>query len=474
MGVEAHAGRDLGQHRHAVVGVVAAPALADVVQQAGQHQQVRPPDPARQRPGLHGGLPQVPVHGEAVVGVALRLAAHQRPLGEVPLPDALLVERLQQQQRGRTGEQQVDERGAGGRRPRRGRRRRLGGQAGQRAPVELGGVVGGDRRRLQRHRGVAGHVDVVAHVDLAVPQRQAAAQRPFPAGPAQRAGQRALDAGPGVVARPRDRAGGVGDGPHQQVGVRVAERGRHRVLLLERQPVAGPPRAPVQLDAGAEQGRVRVVEGAVVVVPQDRAGGLGPGQGVDVTHAAPALLEVGLQQERHLAGPQVALTDPGGQGGQPALGPLVPLELGPAGQLVGQRPVAGQVAGLEQAGRRVEVVGRQGQRLLRGAHGVAELQPGVPDRVPEAVGQLADVGPAAVQQQHVDVRLERQLAPAVAAHGHQGDAPGLSALDGHREQLVQPAVDLAGPHLAQIAADQRVVRGELRPGVEDGHRWARG
>ena len=86
---------------------------------------------------------------------------------------------------------------------------------------------------------------------------------------------------------------------------------------------------------------------------------------------------------------------------------------------------------------------------------------GVPDRVPVAVGQLADVVAAPVQQQHVDVGLQRQLAPPVAAHGHQRHALRVGALDGDLDQLGQPAVDLGGPGVAQRAPDQRVVGGEL-------------
>ena len=310
-------------------------------------------------------------------------------------------------------------------------------------------------------------------MDLAVPQVEAAAERPLPPGAGQGADQRALDAGPGVVAGPGDGAGGVGHGSHEHVGVGVAEGAGHRVLLLEEQAVAGSAGAPVQLDAHAQQRVVGVAQAGVVLVPQDRAGGLRPRQGVDVAHAAPALLQVGLEQEGDLARPLVALAHAGRQGGEPALGPLAPLQLGLARQLVAERAVAGQVAGLEQTGGGVEVVGRQGQRLLHRAHRVAQLQPGVPDRVPVAVGQLADVGPAPVQQQDVDVRLQRQLAPPVAAHGHQRDAPGIAALHRGDVQLLQPAVDLGGPRLAQLAPDQRVVGGELGPGIEDRHRWGR-
>ena len=46
--VEAHTGPDVGQQAHAVLRVVAGLALADVVEQACQHQQVGAGDPAHQ------------------------------------------------------------------------------------------------------------------------------------------------------------------------------------------------------------------------------------------------------------------------------------------------------------------------------------------------------------------------------------------------------------------------------------------
>ncbi len=49
------------------------------------------------------------------------------------------------------------------------------------------------------------------------------------------------------------------------------------------------------------------MEGGVVAGEEDAPGQLGPMQGVDVAQAAPPLLEVGLEEEGHLAGLVVAL-----------------------------------------------------------------------------------------------------------------------------------------------------------------------
>ena len=203
----------------------------------------------------------------------------------------------------------------------------------------------------------------------------------------------------------------------------------------------------------------------VVALPQQAAGRLGPAQGVDVAQAAAPLLQVGLEQEGHLAGLVVAGPHPGGQVGQPALGPLLPLLEGLAGQLLGEALVAGEVAHLQQRGGGVEVVGGQRQGLPHRAHGVAELQALVPDRVPEAVGEGADVRAAAVQEQHVDVGVEAELGPPVAADGDQRHVLEADLVPHLGEQLDQPGVDEVAVGPAQVPSDQRRVCRQLGPGA---------
>ena len=85
--------------------------------------------------------------------------------------------------------------------------------------------------------------------------------------------ERGADVVPGLVRGEGDRPAGGGDPGHQRVGVDVSDTGRHRVLLLEQQAVAGTGLGPVQLDAHVEQqvvvGRQRIETGDVQV----RAGG---------------------------------------------------------------------------------------------------------------------------------------------------------------------------------------------------------
>ena len=66
LGLEAHPGRDRAGDRLARDAVLGQAALADVVQQRGDHQDVGTGHVADQRRGLDAGLDDVPVDGEAV------------------------------------------------------------------------------------------------------------------------------------------------------------------------------------------------------------------------------------------------------------------------------------------------------------------------------------------------------------------------------------------------------------------------
>jgi hypothetical protein len=100
------------------LGVVARVALADVVQQRTDDQQIGAVDPIGQRGGVDGRLEQVTVDGEAVVGVALGSRADRRPLGQQPGQEVLLVERLHRGDRRASGTQRPDQRLSGLERPR--------------------------------------------------------------------------------------------------------------------------------------------------------------------------------------------------------------------------------------------------------------------------------------------------------------------------------------------------------------------
>ena len=154
------------------VGVVARVALAEVVEQRAEHEQVGPLDPVGERGGVGRRLPQVPVDGEAVVGVALRAAAHRRPLRQQAHEDAALVERLEHVDRpvplAEQGDQLVD--GAVG--PALAPTPPASTSAASRSSVGAGQpdvALGGDARRPQHeHRDRRPRSAAAGQLDLAV------------------------------------------------------------------------------------------------------------------------------------------------------------------------------------------------------------------------------------------------------------------------------------------------------------------
>ena len=154
---------------------------------------------------------------------------------------------------------------------------------------------------------------------------------------------------------------------------------------------------------------VRIFQLGVVCLEQDVAGGLGPVQRVDVAQPSPAVLEVGLEEEGNLAGALVPIGNPESKVVEPALRALLPLRQCPGSKVVSEGLVAREVAHVEQRRCCVEVAARQRERLANGTHAVAQLQPGVPDRIPEPIGHVRDVTAVVVQQHDVDVAVRTQL-----------------------------------------------------------------
>jgi hypothetical protein len=150
-GRETHAGRDGLHERDASGGVVPGVALAEVVEERADEQQVGAFDPSSEGLRARRGLHQVPIHGELVERVALRAAAHGRPFGDQTGHEVVLIEGLKDADRrgarpeegherlpGLGGPRRVEHRGLirevalGGARDRRGGMRGRGGDAGER------------------------------------------------------------------------------------------------------------------------------------------------------------------------------------------------------------------------------------------------------------------------------------------------------------------------------------------------------
>jgi hypothetical protein len=109
LSVESHARADLCNEFDTHVGVITRSTLADVVQQGADHKEVGTIDAIDESGGVRGRLTEMPINSEAVIGVALRSAADNPPLGEDRFPESLLIEGLHHLNGRSAGEEQLGE-----------------------------------------------------------------------------------------------------------------------------------------------------------------------------------------------------------------------------------------------------------------------------------------------------------------------------------------------------------------------------
>ncbi len=226
-------------------GVVdAGRALADVVQQRAEQQQVRPGDASAQAGRAGRGLQQVPVDRVPVDGVVLGAEAHRVPLGQQPDQQADLVEGLQDGHRSVPGTEQRDELRQRRRRPRVRQRRRL-----PRQPLEgelrqrqllLGGDPGGPQHQywIGPGVGVPGEHHLAVLGDDAAGQPDPLRRARGPAEGAQAAAQQPADRRPRRLARCQPAQRAV-EGQGQRPG-RLVDVAEYRVTAVEAQCVGDP------------------------------------------------------------------------------------------------------------------------------------------------------------------------------------------------------------------------------------------
>ena len=352
-----------------------------------------------------------------MVRVALRAAAHGLPLRQEPHQDAALVERLEDVDRAVALRQQqhelVDRAGRPALLPRR--RIDLVGQPVQRGARQRDVALGGDPGRAQHDRRIGGRVGARRQLDGAVDDDEPVADALLVPELVPR------HVPPGAFGDPADRAGGRRDVGHEVVGRARADGRGDGVLVLEPQHVAGAAGDAVERDADVDEPAVALVQQGEIVGWDEQVRVGGPPQRLDVAQPAVAVLEVGLEQERDVAGLGAPLDHLRAQRVEPA-----PAVAAPAGEPLGGQPgrqllVAREVTGAQRGGRRVEVVAGEAELVVERAHGVAELQTGVPERVPERRRRLVDAPDlAVVEEEHVDVALRGELAAAVATDGDEG------------------------------------------------------
>ena len=184
-------------------------------------------DAVGERGGVGRGLEQVTVDGEPVVGVALRAAAHGRPLRQQRRPAAPLVECLDHGDGRRPHRQQSRRTVPGVRRPRRRASRRLGASGrGSRTDRRPPGVRRRDPRVSDELRGSG-----VADVGLRRTRASRSTTHSVPSVPVHRRlrpNDRASSACSPDSSRPGDGPRRGGDLGHQRIGIEIATQPRRR------------------------------------------------------------------------------------------------------------------------------------------------------------------------------------------------------------------------------------------------------
>ena len=177
VGAETPPLRDAYGHGLADLGVVAVGALADVVQQRRDREQVGAGDIALDLRGLDAGLEAVPVDREAVHGRRRAAQADRDPLGQQQVDDAGEVELVPHPHQPLAGAEQIDHQTRGRRRPRIGQLAHRLGKARRRARAEREALTRRSGGGAQRHLRVGAGVGLAGDDDLAFEDADAFGQR---------------------------------------------------------------------------------------------------------------------------------------------------------------------------------------------------------------------------------------------------------------------------------------------------------
>src|SRR5262249_32454512 len=139
---------------------------------------------------------------------------------------------------------------------------------------------------------------------------------------------------------------------------------------------------------------------------------------------------------------------------EPPLRVPLPVVLRPPRQLVAQRSIAGHRSHADESERGLEVAHTNGEGLLHRLDAVVELQTGVPNRIPQRSRHVADVAPATMQEDDVNVASGSEFTAPIAADRYERDVVDVT------EQVRQPTIDERPICSSEVAALQSVVLNE--------------
>ncbi len=267
----------------------------------------------------------------------------------------------------------------------------------------------------------------------------------------------------------------------------VTEQRRDGLLLVEGEAIAAPPRVRVEQVADAKEllGRREDLGGLardqradahqLLRLAHAEAGLGGPAGDVQIAQPPLPVLHVGLEQVHRPTEARVPLgglvfeareeARELGVGEEPLLAALA--------QELREPAIPGDMPPVEEAGRRREIGLRFVDEVVDGDDLVANADPHVPERIEQRVGHRRGLVDVAREEADIEVTLERDRAPAIAAHpgeGHvvpgarrygahgvDGDRAGAEALEERGEQLVEDGgVAAAEGHAEELGGDGRV------------------
>ena len=226
---------------------------------------------------------------------------------------------------------------------------------------------------------------------------------------------------------------------HHQVGVRIPERIGDLVLVVENQAVARSSCEPMELDACAKQHLVGVEDRLVDADVGEHACRLCPAERMDVAKTAATVLEIGAEDEGDLAVLLMCIVEPLGESNRVVDRVFAPLFSGGHRELKGELLGADEAACREECRGGVEVGSGDLQQPVDRVDSMAELQACVPDRIPDLLGELLEVGVGRVYEDDVEIAVRRHLLAAVSSDRDQRHPVGYPGFlgDGH-DPVVEP------------------------------------
>ena len=411
----------------------------------------------RKRSGLDRGLDQMPIDGEPVIRVVLRLAAHRLPLGQHARQQVVLVERLERGDGRRSCRQQIEQRRPSLRTPRSPRTCRLVAQA----------VEGGRRdRRVGRRRSgpdaqderAVGHVgadcrSVVSPSRTTTPDARRHDRASRCGCCACRATRRCAATRRRSSTRscgPRSRSPCISASAFGRPSARATPSCAWRTSCSPR------PFEPLHRDSGSHEhlGRRRAARGG----PRSRRAPRAPRRCTACTSRRPPRPSFRSGSSRNAMSPmrswRCSMVSP--SDAQPLLAARLPTGRERRRARSSARSASPTThRALKQPERGLQVAGRDPERLGDRLHAVIERDAGVPDRIPDLVRDLLHVASSAMHEDHVDVAARGELTPAVAPDRDE------RAVGGIGEQTHEELVDDRRERTSEVGALQGFV-GEQR------------